>query len=265
MLFDGHGGTQAAQQCRHSFPKLFSNNIQALQRNLPPGIQDELCQTFLQVDEELGDESSGCTATVLAFQVLKDMIHMQMANVGDSSAIMLNLTQHQFRELTHDHKVSDEEESERLDQLQIMRSHNGSRILGLNLARTLGDKYVKQADMGVIAEPHTSELISVPIQDTLLIVMASDGLWDVLSFEDVAEIAGDQCIQGQQLKDIVTYLADRAVARGSRDDISVLALMLGQRQLSFGDDEEDEEGDGEEEFMDCDNDDSSNDAYYLSS
>eukprot|EP01025_Chloroclados_australasicus_P019607 TRINITY_DN2070_c3_g1_i2.p1 TRINITY_DN2070_c3_g1~~TRINITY_DN2070_c3_g1_i2.p1 ORF type:complete len:503 (+),score=49.54 TRINITY_DN2070_c3_g1_i2:723-2231(+) len=230
MLFDGHGGTEAAQQCRHSVPYIFQRNLQ--KRNIeylaPYGLQEVFEETFLQADEEITDQGSGCTATVMAFQTTNKTVSLQMANVGDSSGVMLNLVKHQFRELTHDHKVVDEEESKRLDELDILRSHNGTRILGLNLARTLGDKAVKQAHMGVVAQPHVSEVLELDISETVLVLMASDGLWDVLTYEEVALVAGDKCIDGFKLLDIVEQLVDKAVARGSRDDISVLALTLGQ-------------------------------------
>ena len=63
------------------------------------------------------------------------------------------------------------------------------RLYGLNIARMLGDRYLKEQDVGFTAEPFVSEGLSLGPQDEALLVVASDGLWDVVSQERVAAIA----------------------------------------------------------------------------
>jgi hypothetical protein len=63
------------------------------------------------------------------------------------------------------------------------------RFWGLNIARMLGDRYLKEQDVGFTAEPYVSEGLRVEPQEEALLVLASDGLWDVVSQERVAALA----------------------------------------------------------------------------
>jgi serine/threonine protein phosphatase PrpC len=53
----------------------------------------------------------------------------------------------------------------------------------------LGDRFLKEADVGFTAEPYVSEGITLGAQDEALLVVASDGLWDVVSQERAAAMA----------------------------------------------------------------------------
>jgi serine/threonine protein phosphatase PrpC len=53
----------------------------------------------------------------------------------------------------------------------------------------LGDRFLKEADVGFTAEPYVSEGIALGVQDEALLVVASDGLWDVVSQERAAAMA----------------------------------------------------------------------------
>lgn len=53
----------------------------------------------------------------------------------------------------------------------------------------LGDRFLKEQDVGFTAEPYVSEGLRIDPQDEALLVVASDGLWDVVSPERVAALA----------------------------------------------------------------------------
>jgi serine/threonine protein phosphatase PrpC len=53
----------------------------------------------------------------------------------------------------------------------------------------LGDRYLKEQDVGFTAEPYVSEGLRLGPQDEALLVLASDGLWDVVAHERVAALA----------------------------------------------------------------------------
>jgi len=53
----------------------------------------------------------------------------------------------------------------------------------------LGDRYLKEQDVGFTAEPYVSEGLGLDPQDEALLVVASDGLWDVVPQERVAALA----------------------------------------------------------------------------
>ncbi len=54
-----------------------------------------------------------------------------------------------------------------------------TRLYGLNLSRCLGDKFLKDEDMGLSAQPHVSPVLRADAQLPGLAIIASDGLWDV--------------------------------------------------------------------------------------
>lgn len=54
-------------------------------------------------------------------------------------------------------------------------------ILSLPLLR-----FLKEEDLGFIAEPHVSSVEAMPSSHTCFLVAASDGLWDVISEERAA-------------------------------------------------------------------------------
>ena len=79
---------------------------------------------------------------------LMGVLPEQVANVGDSSAVLAELSpdgelKQPGRYLTADHRLSNPEERDRLKGLGIMLGHGGTRLYGLNLGRCLGDRYLK--------------------------------------------------------------------------------------------------------------------------
>ena len=81
--------------------------------------------------------------------------------------------------MTVDHRISDPGEKQRLADMGIELGKNKTRLYGLNLSRCLGDHFIKVHDLGFIAVPSVSEVVCLGPQDSGLVVIASDGLWDV--------------------------------------------------------------------------------------
>ncbi len=61
---------------------------------------------------------------------------------------------------------------------------NRTRLYGLNLSRCLGDKFLKDQDLGLSAVPHVSEVVCLEPGAAAVVVLASDGLWDVADGAD---------------------------------------------------------------------------------
>ncbi|KAG2426670.1 hypothetical protein HXX76_012981 [Chlamydomonas incerta] len=103
---------------------------------------------------------------------------MQSANVGDSSAVLVNFTRGTHAKLSEDHRIaSSVSERQRLAQ----RGHTvRTRLYGLNISRMLGDRFLKEEDLGFLAEPHVSGVAQVGPGESAVLIVASDGLWDVL-------------------------------------------------------------------------------------
>ena len=116
---------------------------------------------------------------------------VQTANVGDSAAVFCNSAadpREQFQKLTADHRISDPIEKQRLADLGIELGKNRTRLYGLNLSRCLGDKFIKGADLGFTAVPSVSEVAKLAPHESGMLVVASDGLWDVAEPGRVMEV-----------------------------------------------------------------------------
>lgn len=118
------------------------------------------------------------------------------------------------------------------------------RVRGLSLARAMGDKSAKPA---VSAEVEIKSFISDPAAvDDEFIVLASDGLWDVMSSQEVVSFVHKTLnaplknkrkitqlpqekrnqIQNQRKNKMGRFLANRAYAKGSGDNICVIVVWL---------------------------------------
>ena len=71
--------------------------------------------------------------------------------------------------------------------------------------------------------------------DDRILILASDGVWDVLSNEEVCRIALAELERDlteedgnakSSLNNVATLLADTALKRGSRDNVTVLVVDL---------------------------------------
>lgn len=167
----------------------------------------------------------GCTATlVLCWR--DGPTRIQVANVGDSFAIYIDIASRSHHHLTASHRVSDDKENERLRSLGIDVVPGQLRLDGLQLARCLGDREFKEVyPEGIISEPHVSEVVAVTGEGGVLVV-ASDGLWDGISFERCTEVVLETIedeggLSGTELLNMARdLLVQEAVDGGSKDDIS---------------------------------------------
>lgn len=99
----------------------------------------------------------------------------------------------------------------------------GGRVGGLAVSRALGDHALK--DMGVIAVPDcTTQALS---GDDRYVLLASDGVWDVLSLEDAHSLVLQH--EAEPLAEVAQRLVQTAVQKGSRDNVS--AMLLDVRSL----------------------------------
>lgn len=108
------------------------------------------------------------------------------------------------------------------------------------MSRAIGDKYLKPY---VIATPEVT--INARSDEDECLILASDGLWDVLSNEVVCEVAR-KCLSGRPHRShsglqaegrdnspstvAAALLTNLAIARGSQDNISVVVVDLKRRQ-----------------------------------
>ena len=219
-LFDGHGGSDPVKYVCDRLPETFSKFLFDTKNN----IEKSLINTFQKLDDEIkllpDTENVGTTALIIYILKDTDLTSnarkiIYCANVGDSRCILLNNTG--FKRLSYDHKCTDESEAARIRKVGGI-VFNG-RVFGqLALSRALGDHAMKK--YGVICLPNiVKHLIS---QKDRFIVLCSDGVWDVLSDEDVYNLS----MKVKNSCELSTLIVNTAIDKGSRDNISCIVIRI---------------------------------------
>ena len=230
-VFDGHCGRGAADAASIALPDEVSDRVQTAEGAAGllsgEGARDLLHDAFLATDRRINSEE-GCTATaVLAWRAPDGSVLLQCGNVGDSAAVLIDVESGTWKVLTEDHRLTNPAERDRLARNGIPLHSDSKRLYGLNLARALGDKFLKDEDLGLSAEPSVSDVVSVPLHEGALLVIASDGLWDVLDSEKLAGIAAaaDKEEDGSVVE-IAAAIVAAAKKSGTRDDVTALVVRL---------------------------------------
>ncbi|KAL1339592.1 hypothetical protein AAHE18_U049400 [Arachis hypogaea] len=224
-IFDGHRGAAAAEFSSRAVPSFLRSLV------FMGSPANALAEAFLRTDSAFRKELDsyrksnrcvqkdwhpGCTA-ITALVVRNKLF---VSNIGDCRAILCRAGNPIA--LSKDHVASCLQERER-----VIR-HGGHvhwqvdtwRVgpPALQVTRSIGDDDLKPA---VTAEPEITESI-LSVEDEFL-VMASDGLWDIMSGEEVIKIIKDTVKEPGMCS---KRLATEAVERGSRDNITVIVVFL---------------------------------------
>jgi serine/threonine protein phosphatase PrpC len=157
-----------------------------------------------------------------------------VANIGDSRAVLCR-NESAF-DLTRDHKPNDPIERKRIEaaggdvewdgRVDILEAPiPGTGVYRVNrimaLSRAIGDRTERPV---VTAEPDISVL---PLQDETddFIVLATDGLWDVMSSSDVVSFI-HALMNSEEGDSIAAMLVEEALRRGGDDNITVIIVWL---------------------------------------
>ncbi|XP_047312968.1 protein phosphatase 2C 3-like [Impatiens glandulifera] len=257
-VYDGHGCTHVSKRCRDRFHLLVKEELET------KGWKDEwvkaMEKSFFRMDEEavawvtnvLADRNCRCglkvpdcyavgsTAVVAILTADKIVI----ANCGDSRAVLCR--DGRAVALSIDQKPDRPDELNRIESIGGRVIHwGGARVFGvLAMSRAIGDPYLKPY---VTCDPEITITERDETDDFL--ILASDGLWDVISNEKACAIVrrcmrgkfpktaaameGDLSLllseEGNLNKDFTfasMVLAKLAMERGSEDNVSVVVIDL---------------------------------------
>mmetsp|Transcript_14569 Transcript_14569/g.25418 ORF Transcript_14569/g.25418 Transcript_14569/m.25418 type:complete len:297 (-) Transcript_14569:908-1798(-) len=212
-IFDGHGGPNAADFVRCN---LFNNLLMALKfpGDLSGAIRDAYESTDAQyLKLENGNREDGCTA-VTAILIGN---RLWIANVGDSRAVLCRGGK--AVAVTIDHKPNSAIERKRIEAAGGVVVWAGTWRVGgvLAVSRAFGDRPLKRF---VISTPDVrDEQLS---KDDEFLLLASDGLWDVVSNQDAVSLVRNIADPEAAAK----KLTDEAYNRGSNDNISVIVVRF---------------------------------------
>uniref|UniRef100_A0A182MGN0 protein-serine/threonine phosphatase n=1 Tax=Anopheles culicifacies TaxID=139723 RepID=A0A182MGN0_9DIPT len=209
-VYDGHGGAKVAEYAGKHLHKYITRRPE-----YGSDVKHALQQGFLDLDEAmlnneaLREQMSGSTAVVV---LIKDN-RLYCANAGDSRAIAC--VDGHLDVLSFDHKPTNEKERERISSAGGYVEYN--RVNGyLALSRALGDFGLKRnteilpSEQMVTAYPDVEEREVTESWDFL--VIACDGIWDVLSSQAVLEFVQAEIAQGIYPQQICENLMMRCLA-----------------------------------------------------
>jgi len=243
IICDGHGGHEVSKFVAPELRRQFMN------KNLKyPLTQDVIYKIFNKIQQFLVNHpkkianACGCTALVLVrYLDYKKLQHIQIINLGDSRAVLSR--RGIAIPLTKDHKPFWSDEKKRIDTVnertginrQICFDSGDWRIGDLSVSRSFGD---------LDNTPHVTHFPELFNYQLLpadgFIVMACDGVWDVLQNHEVVNFVRDfltknhtefykisRCANGPtDINNIAQRLADYAITRGSTDNVSVIIIVF---------------------------------------
>eukprot|EP00931_Biecheleriopsis_adriatica_P003813 TRINITY_DN105571_c0_g1_i1.p1 TRINITY_DN105571_c0_g1~~TRINITY_DN105571_c0_g1_i1.p1 ORF type:complete len:307 (+),score=38.75 TRINITY_DN105571_c0_g1_i1:35-955(+) len=186
-VLDGHNGRECAEFIASRLPTL---------AQLP---QSDWPAAFAELDDQFREQRQPSGSTCVAAILHSSCV--EIANLGDSRAVLVRSGR--VLQQTTDHKPDSASECERILRCggRVEKCKEGpARVGGVAVSRAFGT-YVGPLAKTVLKDaalPHSSHLISCSpdlytweAETGDVLVLACDGVWDVLSVEDVAGLKGD--------------------------------------------------------------------------
>lgn len=213
-IFDGHGGSRAAEYLKQY---LFENLMKHPQfmEDTKAAISETYKQTdkdFLNAEKDtFRDDGSTASTAVLVGN------RLYVANVGDSRTVLSKAGK--AIPLSEDHKPNRLDERKRIESAGGVVMWAGTWRVGgvLAMSRAFGNRMLKQY---VVAEPEIQE--QEVNEELELLVLASDGLWDVVSNEDAVSLARGE----EEPETAARKLTETAFNRGSADNITCIVVKF---------------------------------------
>jgi serine/threonine protein phosphatase PrpC len=216
-VYDGHGGDTTSSFLQNNLHKYFAEY-----RSDKSSIQTSFNIAFAKAEKyALGHLDDGSTA-VVGFIDRYNQLHC--AWVGDSRLVLEKNGGVGFA--TDDHKPDREDEKKRIVDAGGSVEHYGVwRVNGLAVSRSIGDKGCKKMGQGqIVAVPEYAKMQLS--RDNHFMIIASDGLWDVMSNEDAVNLVKEEfkdikVKNTTALASVAQFLQNEAIKRGSGDNITV--------------------------------------------
>lgn len=257
-VFDGHGCSHVAIKCKKRMHEIVREEIGSCKESSVQW-KEAMERSFARMDNEVQEwsdvaKASNCRcelqtphcdavgSTAVVAIVTPDKI--VVSNCGDSRAVLCR--NGGAIPLSSDHKPDRPDELERIESAGGRVIYwDGARVLGvLAMSRAIGDNYLKPF---VIPDPEVT-IMDRTAEDECLI-LASDGLWDVVSNDTACGVAR-MCLRAQRppspprspgsdvavganaessdkaCSDASILLTKLALARHSTDNVSVVVVDL---------------------------------------
>ncbi|KAI7737590.1 hypothetical protein M8C21_024714 [Ambrosia artemisiifolia] len=258
-VYDGHGCSHVAMKCKDRMHEIVKEEVENCDKSSIEW-KETMVNSFSRMDKDVTEWTSsassssstcrcelqtpqcdavGSTAVVAVVTPEKIVV----SNCGDSRAVLCR--NGVAIPLSTDHKPDRPDELQRIEEAGGRVIYwDGARVLGvLAMSRAIGDNYLKPY---VIPEPEVT--ITERSDEDECIILASDGLWDVVSNEVACSVAR-MCLRSHEVpspprspgsvlnvargessdkacSDASILLTKLALARRSTDNVSVLVVDL---------------------------------------
>jgi serine/threonine protein phosphatase PrpC len=227
-VYDGHGGKFVSKYLAKNLPNFFTDKrvqyplkkkyINAVYQHLQKVLKEKYSNYVRQC---------GSTCLVAIHSRKLDVNYLNVINTGDSRCVLcrdnIAIT------LTKDHKPNWPEERARIEGLggQIYSDGTDFRVKDLSVSRAFGD---------TDAEPFLTCMPDIyrykMEKSDKFMVLACDGLWDVLTSQDVVNFILNECYdlssntRINKSINIARKLAEYAIHKGSFDNVSILVVFF---------------------------------------
>lgn len=218
-VFDGHAGPLAADHCvARMVPLLTAQDFARTPERALTTAFEQCDAEFLRMANAARPPIDDGTTAVAALVLWGHKLYV--ANAGDSRAVLVHKNG-RASALSDDHKPNRQDEWTRIREAGgTVLFHGVWRVGGiLAVSRAIGDRMLKP---WVTARPEVRAW-TLGSNDRFL-VLASDGIFDVLGNKDVAEIV-TACASAQAAADA---LVEQALYHGSADNVTALVVDLTQ-------------------------------------
>ena len=247
-VFDGHGGKAAAQSASQLMPSLFTEEMTKGAMTARHALElawQTTCDTYRNACDEMGecvaeydaedgvllastgsaDLIAGTTASVVALTESE----LTILNCGDSRTLLID-AEGGIEFETTDH--SPDTEAGRLQrgrergldyslpECSVSKWWLQCGDMQYAVARSLEGPFA--TSKGIVSTPDVTSLRPIPG----VLLMASDGLWEVSGSEEVAKEVTRMRRGGMDASDAAKQLCSKAVQSGSTDNVSVVLIYL---------------------------------------
>ncbi|ETW00921.1 hypothetical protein H310_06578 [Aphanomyces invadans] len=243
-IFDGHGGDHVAKAVAKEILQNIADtdDFKRYDGSDHRVMVTALSQGFLKTDDSIrNNEAVGGNADEVGATGLLVIVtekHIFSANIGDSRCILSKFQNQAPIQMSLDHKPDHETEK-----LRIVAAggtvFRGRVCGGVAVSRSFGDYWFKRNEEGkpdkkpwehlVIAEPCVNVQPRDLIKDEFL-VLCCDGIYDVMSNEQVQRFVRDRFKAGKSPKEVSELLMDECLNKGSRDNMSVIIVVFNAKK-----------------------------------
>ena len=262
-VFDGHLGTAASSFLQQELPTFFSDELQrdpeASLSTLLEQAWETTCQAY-RAGCSGGSESSEPTECVAEYDAREGILkantasetavagstavltaidaasgQLSVLNCGDSRGVVFNLGDKSKLVLaTTDHKP--ETDADRLYEGETTLGYSTPQCRLSRWFLLVGEyEYVVSRSLegpfatskGITSEADVTDLTSSELSSSqTVLLLASDGLWEVIDTAEVGQILRGLQTQSSTAADAAQTLTSLALQKGSADNVSVLTIFL---------------------------------------